>query len=120
MHWAIALPRAISESSQAVTIAPPRFRASATARPERARPKTATFFPCIDLAANIEGRILSELERGKAEQREHEGDDPEPDDDRRFLPALLLKMMMQRRHGEYAPAPNLEGEHLNDDRNGFE
>src|SRR5215207_4237766 len=120
MPWAFALPRAISESSQAVTMAPPRFRASATARPERARPKTATFFPCIDLAANIERRILSELEGGEAEQRQHKGDDPETDHDRRLLPALLLKMMMQRRHGEYAPAPNLESEHLDDDGHGFE
>src|SRR5215212_414456 len=120
MPWAFALPRAVSESSQAVTIAPPRLRASATARPERASPKTATFFPCIDLAANIEGRILSELERGEAEQRQNEGDDPEADHDRRFLPALLLKMMMQGRHGEYAPAPDLEGEYLDDNRYGFE
>ena len=39
-----------------------------------------------------------QLQRGEADHRQHEGDDPEPHDDLRLRPAELLEMMMDRRH----------------------
>src|SRR5471030_1293373 len=57
-----------------------------------------------------------QLQRGEAGQRQHHRNDPEPDHDLRLGPALLLEMMMQRRHPEHALAGELERRHLHDDR----
>ena len=45
-----------------------------------------------------------QLQRGEADHREHEGDDPEAHDDLRLRPAELLEMVMNGRHAEHAPA----------------
>src|ERR1700760_993599 len=45
---------------------------------------------------------LSELQRGKADEREHDRNDPEADDDGGFFPAELFEMMVNRRHLEDA------------------
>ena len=47
---------------------------------------------------------LPQFQGGKAKERQHHGDDPEADHDRRFRPALLLVMVVQRRHAEDALA----------------
>src|SRR5690606_26013123 len=59
-------------SSQAVTRAPPAMSARAVASPDPPRPNSATLFP-----ANVETGIiaLSQLQRRKADQRQHHGDD---------------------------------------------
>src|SRR6266576_1955028 len=100
-------------SSPAMTSAPPAFKAWQLANPEPPRPNTATVLP----AKEVTGIKLSpQLQRGEAGQRQHHRDDPEPDHDLRFSPALLLEMMMQRRHPEYALAGELERHHLHDHR----
>src|SRR5215213_4802593 len=60
-----------------------------------------------------------QLQRGEAGERQHHRDDPEPDHDLRLGPALLLEMMMQRRHPEHAFAGQLERGHLHDHGDGF-
>ena len=49
-----------------------------------------------------------------------DGDDPEADDDGGLRPALLLEMVMQRRHAEDALAGELEGRDLHDHRHRLE
>src|SRR3954454_19679730 len=103
-------------SSAAITSAPPAFKAWQHASPEPPRPKTATVLP----AKEVTGINLSpQLQGGEAGQRQHHRDDPEPDHDLRLGPALLLEMMMQRRHPEHAFAGHLERHHLHDDRYRF-
>src|SRR5262249_46732452 len=51
---------------------------------------------------------LAQFQRGEASKREHHGNDPKSDDDGRFRPALLLEMVMQRRHAEDTHAEKLE------------
>src|SRR5579863_234618 len=121
---AIVTPRAAAASrfagisSQASTRAPPRFSASAAARPERAKPRTAM----LSLRKRVTSIIARspQLQRREAGDREDRGDDPEADDDGRLLPALALEMVMQRRHAEHALAGELEARHLDDHGNGFE
>src|SRR3546814_17147878 len=75
---------------------------------------TATVFP-----AKAERSITAaspQLQRGQTDQRQDRGDDPETDDDGRLGPALLLEVMVQRRHGEDALTGQLEGKDLDDDR----
>ena len=112
-----AVATAASESSQPSTSAPPARSASAQASPERARPNTATRLPSKHLAGNM---ALPELQGGQTDQRQHHRDDPEADDDRRLLPALLLEMVVQRRHGEHPLAGELVGDHLHHHRDGLE
>ena len=49
-----------------------------------------------------------QLQRGEADHRKHEGDDPEAHHDLRLRPAELLEMMMNGRHAEHPPAGELE------------
>ena len=56
------------------------------------------------------GKAQRELERGEADQREDQADDPEADDDRRLGPAELLEMVVDRRHPEHALAGALVAE----------
>jgi hypothetical protein len=92
-------------SSQAVTSAPPAASASAVARPEPPSPKSATVLP-LKVVTGIMARS-PQLERGQADQAEDDGDDPEADDDLAFRPALLLEMVVDRRHLEDALAVSL-------------
>ena len=41
---------------------------------------------------------LTQFQRGQPHQSQNNGDDPEPDNDGRLGPALLFKMVVQRRH----------------------
>src|ERR1044071_7135286 len=61
-----------------------------------------------------------QLQRRKPGERQHDRDDPEPDHDLRLGPALLLEVMMDRRHLEDALAGELERDHLHDHRDRFE
>src|SRR5947199_7461134 len=101
-------------SSLAITSAPPAFSAWQLARPEPPRPKTATVLPAKEVTGIIV-RCSPQLQRGEAGQRQHHRYDPEPDHDLRLGPALLLEMMMQRRHPEHAFSRELERDHLHDD-----
>src|SRR5580698_9553814 len=104
-------------SSPAITSAPPAFRAWQLARPEPPRPNTATVFP----AKEVTGIKRSpQLQRGETGQRQHHRDDPEPDHDLRFGPALLLEMMMQRCHPEHPLAGQFERGDLHDHRHRFQ
>src|SRR5437763_4098759 len=132
-------------SSKPTTSAPPARSAVALASPERASPKTATFFPTNAVSGiitrltrggaplHLVGREQTEsgdapcstarspqLERGQARQRKHHGDDPEADHNLRLGPAELLEMMMQGCHLEHALAGELERGHLHDHRHGFQ
>src|SRR5215469_10706301 len=100
-----------------MTRAPPALSAATDDTPDRASPKTAT----SRLAKARAGIIVSspQLQRGKADERQHDGNDPEADDDRGFLPAQLLVVMMDRRHLEDALARHLEGGDLHDHRHRF-
>src|SRR5208282_5387345 len=99
-----ALRRLSAASSQASTRAPPSFSAWAAANPGRASPSTATVW----LRKFGTGIIASpQLQRGEAGDRQDRGDDPEADDDGRFLPALLLEVVVEGRHAEHAPARKL-------------
>src|SRR5277367_842895 len=117
MPSACAASRAAAESSQASTVAPPLSSACAAARPERASPSTATVLPAMKPRSII---ALPQLQGREADQRQHRGDDPEADDDGRLRPALLLEMMVQRRHAEDAAAGQLERGDLDDHRYGLE
>src|SRR5882724_6542026 len=102
-------------SSPAITSAPPAFSAWQLARPEPPRPNTATVLPAKEVTGII-ARCSPQLQRGEAGERQHHRNDPEPDHDLWLGPALLLEMMMQRRHPEHALAGKLEGCDLHDDR----
>src|SRR5882757_9280935 len=104
-------------SSPATTSAPPAFSAWQLASPEPPRPKTATVLPANDVTGI---KASPQFQGGEAGQRQHHRDDPEPDHDLRFGPALLLEMVMQRRHPEHALSRELERHHLHDDRDGLQ
>src|SRR3981189_2885408 len=104
-------------SSPAMTCAPPAFRAWQLASPEPPRPNTAPVLPAKEVTGI---KCSPQFQRGEAGERQHHRDDPETDHDLRFGPTLLLEMMMQRRHPEYAFAGQLERHHLHDDRDRFE
>ena len=53
-------------------------------------------------------------------QRQHDRDDPEADHDLRLGPALLLEMVVERRHPEHALAGQLERDDLHDHRHRLE
>src|SRR5215475_8625224 len=89
---ALAASRPRSLSSQTETRAPPASRERAAASPEIPIPKTAAVFP-PNVRASI---MLPQLERGKPEQGENDGDDPKAHHHCWLGPALLLKMMMKR------------------------
>ena len=57
---------------------------------------------------------LPKFQGGKADQGQHNRDDPEADDDSRFRPAQLLEMMMDRCHQENAASCAFEPGHLDD------
>src|ERR1700716_4471349 len=92
-------------SSPAITSAPPALSAWQLASPEPPSPNTATVLPAKE-GTGINGS--PQLQRGEAGERQHHRDDPEPDHDLRFGPALLFEMVMQRRHPEHALAGELE------------
>ena len=136
-------------SSKTTTSAPPSFKARAASRPELPRPKTATFFPAKVVMGIIKwfcrpgpakrpgslsiampsyesrfGRTTasqsSQLQRRKACERQHHGNDPKADHDLRFGPAELLVVVMNGRHLEHALAGELERNDLDDHRNRFQ
>src|SRR3546814_10102617 len=115
-----ALARWSSLSSQAQTSAPDACSARAAARPDLPRPSTATGKPAKKLrsirgAGTGTAELLSQLEGGEAGEGQDGGDDPEADDDGRLGPALLLEVVVQRRHADDALAGQLEGGDLDDD-----
>src|SRR5689334_22776836 len=61
-----------------------------------------------------------QFQRGETGKRQHHRDDPEADHDLRLGPALLLEMMVQRRHHEHALARQLERGDLHDDGDRFQ
>src|SRR6201996_6170972 len=108
-------------SSPAITSAPPAFRAWQLASPEPPRPNTATVLPANEVTGIMIAITSSaQLQRRKPGQRQHHRDDPEPDHDLRLGPALLLEMMVQRRHPEDALAGQLERRDLHDHRDRFQ
>src|SRR3984957_20261596 len=109
--------RAGALSSQAITSAPPSFKARTEAKPVRASPNTATIFPGKLLAAIMP---LPEFQSGEAGQRQHHRHDPETDHDGGLGPAQLLVMMMDGGHAEDALAGELERDHLHNHRYGLE
>src|SRR3954452_9771678 len=90
-------------SSAAITSAPPAFSAWHEASPEPPRPNTATVLPANEVTG-IMAQPSAQLQSGKAGQCQHHRDDPESDDELRFGPALLLEVVMDRRHPEHALA----------------
>src|SRR5215813_6512138 len=58
----------------------------------------------------------AQFQSGKPGDRQDPSDDPKPNDDRRFFPAFLLEVMVERRHAEYSASRHLEARDLNDDR----
>src|SRR5262245_29207369 len=131
-----------SPASDARTRPPTRRTSRAAATPLFARPTTDTVLPAshrryagprpvaplissssswsqLAAALSIPARIpcrSPELQRREREERQHERDDPEPNDDLRLGPALHLVVMVQRGHPEHAPARELERRDLDDDR----
>src|SRR5438094_2078648 len=112
-----AASRAAALSSQATKSIPAALSARAVARPERASPST-TNDELFSTPRAITGS--PELQGGEAGHRQDGGDDPEAEDDGRFGPALLLEMVMQRRHAKDAAAGPSIGQDLDDDRHGLE
>src|SRR5215470_15903680 len=103
---AAAAWRGASLSSQAAQSMPAASRARTVARPERASPSTTNDEPLRTARSIIRS---PQLQRGEADHRQDGGDDPEAEHDGGLGPALLLEVMMQRRHAEDAPAGHLEG-----------
>src|SRR5690242_1250282 len=114
---AAACPRAASLSSQATQSIPAAIRARTVVRPERASPSTT-----YDEPSRMERSIIRspQLQGGEAHHREDGGNDPEAEDDGRLGPALLLEVMVQRRHAENTLAGEAEGQDLDDHRDGLE
>src|SRR4051812_45840712 len=52
------------------------------------------------------------LQRGEANEHQHDADDPETDDDAGFRPALQFEMVVDRGHAEDPLAAQLETAHL--------
>src|SRR5471032_677842 len=104
-------------SSQAAHSTPAAMRARTVVRPDRASPRTM-----YDDPWRKERLIMPspELQGGEADHRQDGGDDPEAEHDGGLGPALLLEVVMQRRHAEDALAGPLEGQHLHDHRYGLE
>src|SRR5262245_20408523 len=105
-------------SPAATPSAPPAFNAWQLASPEPPRPNTATVLPAKEVTGIM--NRSAQFQGGEAGERQHHRDDPEADHDLRLGPALLLEMMMQRRHAEHALARHLERHHLHDDGNRFD
>src|SRR3954453_22792111 len=144
MPSARAFSTLASVSSHATTSAPPASSALALDMPEAPSPNSATFLPAklvigiIAAAfspppamlrmwggehaayAALSSPLSSQLQRREAGEREHDRDDPEADHDLRLGPALLLEMMMQRRHPEHALAGEAERDHLHYHGNRFQ
>ena len=57
-----------------------------------------------------------QLQRRQSGKRQHDRNDPEADDNLRLGPALLLEVMVQRRHHEHALSRKLERNDLHDYR----
>src|SRR3546814_15700325 len=72
-----------------------------------------------DWSSDVCSSDLSELQRRKARQREHEADDPEADDHGRFRPSEMLEMMVNGSHSEHALAGGLVACDLHDHRHRF-
>src|SRR5437879_2294629 len=89
--------RGPSSSSQATQSMPAAIRARTVARPERASPSTTNDEPLRTARSIIRS---PQLQRGEPDHRQDGGNDPEAEDDGGLGPALLLEMMMQRRHAE--------------------
>src|SRR5690242_9942856 len=106
-------------SSAAITSAPPAFSAWQEASPEPPRPNTATVLPANEVTG-IMALPSAQLQGGETGERQHHRDDPEADHDLRFGPALLLEVVMDRRHPEHALARELEGHDLHDHRHRLE
>src|SRR5216683_6966700 len=108
-----AASREAALSSQATQSIPAALRACTVARPERASPSTTNDEPLRTPRSIIRS---PELQGGETGHRQDGGDDPEAEDDGGLGPALLLEMMVQRRHAEDAPAGPFVGQDLDDDR----
>src|SRR4029077_9342428 len=104
-----AVLREPSLSSQATQSIPAASRARTVASPERASPSTTKDEPLKTARSIIHS---PQLQRGETDHRQDGGNDPEAEDDGGFGPALLLEMVMQRRHPEDAPAGHLVGQDL--------
>ena len=94
-----AVSLAASASSHVSTRALPARKARAAAIPLRPRPNRATVFPA-NTWTGIMTAILAQFERRQPYHRQHDRNDPETDHDRRLLPALLLEVVVQRRHSK--------------------
>ena len=94
----------------------PRAARSRSPVPEPPRPNMRDLFS----GEGGDGDHQRSFSVDRPAQREHDRDDPEADHDLRLGPALLLEVVMQRRHAEYALAGELERHHLHDHRNRFE
>src|SRR5688500_18138873 len=96
-----------------MTRAPRLWQRRHAATPLLPSPTTITRCPSSSIT-------LPELHGGERHEREQDGDDPEPDDDARLGPALLLVVVVDRRHQEDALLEQLEGDHLGDDARGLD
>src|ERR1700694_4254198 len=103
----------------------PPYLSSPRKREPRARSMLSSWIPAfagmttgpdVDvLAMTGTEKPSSDLQRRQAHQGQDHRDDPETDHDGGLGPALLLEVMMQRRHQEDAPAGAFEPDHLDDD-----
>src|SRR5580704_11969465 len=112
-----AASREAALSSQATQSMPAALRARTVARPERASPSTTNDEPLSTARSIIRS---PQLQGGESGHRQDGGDDPEAEDDGGLGPALLLEMMVQRRHAKDAASGPLVGQDLDDDRHGLE
>src|SRR6516225_5837124 len=101
---AFTASRPFSPSSQAKTEAPPASKERPAASPDSPIPKTATVLPAKECASIM----LPQLQRGQPNKGENHGNDPETHNNGRLGPALLLEMVVQRRHSEHALARQFE------------
>src|SRR5476651_1246642 len=106
-----------SLSSHTTQSIPAANRARTVARPERASPRTTNDEPLRTARSIIRS---PQLQGGEADHRQNGSDDPEAEHDGGLGPALLLEVMMQRRHAEDALAGELVGKDLHNHRHGLE
>ena len=114
--FATARPRGVGRraafrrSSQQVTSAPQSASAARGRQPGAAEADQGDAF-----AGEGCERAHRIFNVARPDQRQHHRDDPEADHDGRLRPALLLEMVVQRRHEEHAPPGALVPEDLDDD-----
>src|SRR3954471_22329634 len=107
----------VGSSSHRVGTAPNRVSAASTARPVTRAPAIRTGAPGARGSNNsgADRREVLTVEQSYAQTAGDRGEQPEPNDHRRFGPADQLEMMVEGRHAEHPAPGGSKSQDLQDD-----